>query len=481
MLSMSQRIDVSAGRADRLGTSIATCLLLAVAAWWCAAPRAAVAQEPLGSSFTYQGELRGPAGPVDGTYDFEIALWDAAEAGARIGATVVLDNISVLDGRFEVELDFGPGALTTGGRRWLEIAVAPDGAALEPLAPRRPLLAAPQATFATVAGAVEGGVDDADADPDNEKITQFSLSGTSLLIIEAGTPRSVNLLPLLNESGDGHSLDSNNGQIVDVVSVNSSGLVNVGQPVVGSEMKLDVYGSILSQGGATLIANETFDATLSGSPIGQTFRTTTITRLRRVEVLIADPTAGVAMSVEVRRDSFSGQLLGQRTIALDGEPDTWVGVDFVTPLGLTANTTFAIQLREITSGTVVARAANTNPYASGASSAGGASDLAFRAYTERGGYVFPDATIQMSAASPTDELNTSLVLNGTTLELTDAGGTLTVDLAPLQATTPAAAAAALAELAARNEHLLHLNAELSARVEQLERRLERLEDFGPDR
>jgi hypothetical protein len=114
---------------------------------------AARAQAPLGTAFTFQGELRAAGTPATGLHDLRFRLYDAAAEGAQVGATLCADNVIMAAGRFTVSLDFGQQF--TGLQRFLEIDVRADtgldcgsGSGFVTLAPRQALTAAPGALFA---------------------------------------------------------------------------------------------------------------------------------------------------------------------------------------------------------------------------------------------------------------------------------------------------------------------------------------------
>jgi hypothetical protein len=118
---------------------------------------------PLGSSFTYQGQLQQSGLPSDGPCDFQFSLWDAAGSGQppaggnQIGTRDIQPSVNVTNGLFTVTLSdasqFGAGAFA-GDDRWLQIEVRCPAAAgsYTTLGPRQKLTAAPYAVYAVSAG-----------------------------------------------------------------------------------------------------------------------------------------------------------------------------------------------------------------------------------------------------------------------------------------------------------------------------------------
>ncbi|HYN89411.1 MAG TPA: hypothetical protein VER55_12820, partial [Ardenticatenaceae bacterium] len=145
------------------------------------------AQAPLGSAFTYQGQLLIGGEPASGRYDFEFRLFGAASGGALLGGPVALDDVEVQVGRFTVELDFGAGAFN-GQARWLEIRVREGGSdgAYTPLSPRQRLAPAPYALWSLrapwggLAGVPAGFADGVDNDTTYSAGTGLALEGTVL-------------------------------------------------------------------------------------------------------------------------------------------------------------------------------------------------------------------------------------------------------------------------------------------------------------
>jgi hypothetical protein len=104
---------------------------------------------PVGSAFTYQGQLKQGGNPVNATADFQFSLFDAATAGAPVGTLLAANEVDIVDGLFSVDLDFGAGVFAND-ERWLQITVrSPAGSgSFFTLSPRQKIAAAPVAQFA---------------------------------------------------------------------------------------------------------------------------------------------------------------------------------------------------------------------------------------------------------------------------------------------------------------------------------------------
>jgi hypothetical protein len=116
------------------------------------------AATPLGSGFTYQGQLKQNGSAVTGAVTMRFSLWDSAGSGnppvggTKIGASQVLTSVPVTAGLFTVTLnaggEFGADPYPFyGDARWLqaEICADPACAGSTALGPRQPLTAVPYA------------------------------------------------------------------------------------------------------------------------------------------------------------------------------------------------------------------------------------------------------------------------------------------------------------------------------------------------
>lgn len=152
-------------------------------------------QSPIGTDFTYQGQLRGSGTAAITSADFEFALFNAESGGTQVGTTLSITDVGVVDGLFTIPLDFGPAAFN-GEARWIQVAVrSPAGSGnYATLTPRQPIVAAPYA--------------------------------------------------LKTRGIDGHSLDAADGSPTDALFVDNSGRVGIGTtaPATVVSARLDVVG-----------------------------------------------------------------------------------------------------------------------------------------------------------------------------------------------------------------------------------------------
>lgn len=135
-------------------------------------------QTPLGTGFTFQGQLKDGGVPLDGTVDLQFTLWDAAgsgnppSGGSQVGETQEVTEQSVTAGLLTALVnahgEFRMGDFD-GQALWLQIAVrspASDRGDFTTLAPRQALKATPYAIAALRTVGLDGhSLDAADGDP----------------------------------------------------------------------------------------------------------------------------------------------------------------------------------------------------------------------------------------------------------------------------------------------------------------------------
>jgi hypothetical protein len=105
---------------------------------------AALGQTAVSSTLTYQARLDDNGVPYEGTADLDIAAYDAASGGAKIGQQVI-QTVGVSNGLFTVEYDPGVAAFESNVQMWLEVKVRTAGGAWNTL-PRQKVTAAPFST-----------------------------------------------------------------------------------------------------------------------------------------------------------------------------------------------------------------------------------------------------------------------------------------------------------------------------------------------
>lgn len=124
----------------------ARCLALAACVF-------AATQANAQSTMTYQGRLDQSGTPVNGIFDFQLRVYNAATGGSTGGSpNICVFDVPVVNGLFT--LNFDPGTVFGSGARWLEIRVRANGtndctvmSTVTPLT-RQLMSAAPLSTYA---------------------------------------------------------------------------------------------------------------------------------------------------------------------------------------------------------------------------------------------------------------------------------------------------------------------------------------------
>ena len=80
------------------------------------------AAAPVGTAFSYQGQIGDGGRPAAGRYDLRFGLYPSAIGGSPAANSVTNDNVSVSDGLFTTSVDFGRN-IFDGTEYWLELGV----------------------------------------------------------------------------------------------------------------------------------------------------------------------------------------------------------------------------------------------------------------------------------------------------------------------------------------------------------------------
>ena len=141
---------------------------------------------PLGTAFTYQGELKHMTSLANGQFDFQFAMFDVESGGLQIVAPVLRDNVDVADGVFTVELDFTAEPFA-GDQLWLEIGVRVSaiGGVYTGLLPRQKITAVPYALHAEFVAMNAVGSAEVDSTEVQLRIGNNCVAGSSIRAIAA--------------------------------------------------------------------------------------------------------------------------------------------------------------------------------------------------------------------------------------------------------------------------------------------------------
>ncbi len=105
---------------------------------------------PVGTEFTYQGELRQSGEKAEGVFDFEFRVFNDGAAGAELAVSQLIDNLLVTNGLFNATLDFGD-TVFSGDQVWIEVSVrvGASTSAYTVLQPRHAIRPSPYAMHAS--------------------------------------------------------------------------------------------------------------------------------------------------------------------------------------------------------------------------------------------------------------------------------------------------------------------------------------------
>ena len=95
-------------------------------------------------SFTYHGQLQDTGKAANGTYDLQLTLYSAATGGSVLAGPVTLYGVTVKDGNFATQVDFGPMA-TLSETGWVQVQVKAGGGDWVSLDARSPVAPAASA------------------------------------------------------------------------------------------------------------------------------------------------------------------------------------------------------------------------------------------------------------------------------------------------------------------------------------------------
>jgi hypothetical protein len=132
------------------------------------------------TSFNFQGRLNSGSSPANGNFELQFRLFDSIAGGSQIGGTITRPSVTVINGIFTTQLDFGAVAFGGAGR-FIEIGVRPAGDtnAFTILNPRQEVLSAPYSIQAKNASQL-GGVDASEYVTNSTVGSTFIRNGTTL-------------------------------------------------------------------------------------------------------------------------------------------------------------------------------------------------------------------------------------------------------------------------------------------------------------
>ncbi len=388
--------------------------------------------QPVGTSFTYQGDLQvievsGRTVPGNGQFDFTFTLFDNESTGSTVGAPFTADNVTVIDGIFTVEMDFGVEPYT-GDQLWLQVAVrnGVDTGPYTDLLPRQALKPAPFAILSELVS--EGSVGELEVVPSEVqvRINETCPAGSSIRIVNedgsvvcetdsdeqnlslAGTNiaisngNSVDIAPLLNDNdaanelNTGVAFDGTNLTVSDAggdLSVDLSGLSSAPQTLSLSGTDLSISDGNTVDLGTALGDNDANNELNTGVAFDGTSLT------------VSDAGGDLSADLSDLINDDTNEL--NTSVAFDGTSLS------VTDAGGSLSADLSALIND-----------DTNELNTGV-----AFDGSNLSVTDAGGSLSADLSALVN--DDTNELNTGVSFDGTNLSVTDAGGSQSADISAL--------------------------------------------------
>lgn len=186
------------------------------------------------TTFTYQGKLTDAGNPASGSYQMQFKLYNAPTGGVVIGAPVTNSSVTVMQGAFTVQHDFGEAPFASGANLYLEVSVLHSGGStFTILSPRQQITSSPYAVRA-LSAAQTAYASQADLALDSNKLGgtdagqfvtgQFveRLNGlTNNVTLAAGS--NITITP----SGNTLTIASNGGEILNQTALQTSANFNI--------------------------------------------------------------------------------------------------------------------------------------------------------------------------------------------------------------------------------------------------------------
>jgi len=189
---------------------------------------AVIAQAGNAAPMRYQGQLTDAGKPANGSYDVQISLFDAAAGGATLDFPVAFDNVQVVNGQFELELNAPEAARNRPA--WLQAAVR-DGASngvFVPVNGREKVTLEPQisACWSTTGDTGSNPAVNYLGNSDNQTLVLNSPSGVSVNKRSQIISQSVDLLVAAKVFGDDDAdigMETSNGKTASIFTRDNNG------------------------------------------------------------------------------------------------------------------------------------------------------------------------------------------------------------------------------------------------------------------